>query len=132
MRNPDCAHYINPRRACAARVMFVCVSVCLLSHRCHVLTANEGQKNCGFSLKLLRSRDQALAPSMAVRIGGHFFCGSMHAHALSNKACQLPVRACEFDVGMTWIRAHGTLPRVCTLVSFIYCFEVTVIETTLL
>ena len=71
----NAAAFINPRRACAARVtVVVCLSVCLLSHispmeRLFVLKtlsrtqrATKVKKFVGFSLKPLRCRDPALPP----------------------------------------------------------------------
>ena len=79
---------INPRHACAARVTVVgsvCPSVCVcvsvnispLEHLCpenHIMYSlgNEGQKICGFSLKLLRCGDPAILPSYGVPYGGHY------------------------------------------------------------
>ena len=68
-----CTVFVNPRCACAARVMVVIVSVCL-SVKSHLTleasfcpenavtysAGNEGQNICGAFLKLLRCRDQAL------------------------------------------------------------------------
>ena len=94
---PDRPVFINPRRACAARVTVVgsvCLSVCLLSHispleRLFVLKtlsrtqrATKVKKFVGFSLKPLRCRDPALPPLTAIRTAGHFSCGKRHACAL--------------------------------------------------
>ena len=76
---------INPRRACAARVTVVVMSVCLsvtplerlfvLKTLSHTQRATKVKKFVGFSLKPLRCRDPAFPPMTAIRTGGHFLCG---------------------------------------------------------
>ena len=70
----ECATFVNPRRACAARVTVVGFSVCplvanSLQERLFVLKtlsrtqrATKVKKFVGFSLKPLRCRDPALPP----------------------------------------------------------------------
>ena len=91
--------FINPRRACAARVtvvvrvcLSVCLSVCLLSQnspleRLFVLKilsrtqrAEEVKKYVGFSLKRLRCEDPAPSVVTAVCMVGHFSAERAHAH----------------------------------------------------
>ena len=93
--------FVNPRRACAARVTVVgsvCLSVCSLSHispleRLFVLKstsrtqrATNVKKFVGFSLKLLRCGDPALPPSYGLPYGGHFSSACANKRGVSTCA----------------------------------------------
>ena len=107
--------FINPRRACAARVTVLGFSVCPLVANSlqerlfvfkplsHTLRATKVKIFVGFSLKPLRCRDPALPPLYGHAYSRPFF----HAYFSCTR--------------MRFSRAHDTPPRVQHFSAFHYC-----------